>query len=121
MSFLGLVPDSGVASIEARGSLEPISADQFVERLHLRIQEMERTIADNEQLEVVAFLPSGKGITVESVWYENPSLVILHGEEQDTGKPSTLLAHQSSVQVLVSVEPIPPGQIRKLLRFTVEK
>lgn len=121
MSFLGLVPDSSVASIEPRGGNEFISAEQFVERLHVRLQEMERTLAEDEQLEVVAFLPSGKAIAVETVGYENPALVILYGQEQDTGKPSTLLAHQSSVQVLVSVEPVLSGQRRRILRFTHEK
>jgi len=121
MSFLGLVPDSSVASIEPRDGNEFISGEQFVERFHLRFQEMERTLAEDEQLEVVAFLPSGKAIAVETVGYENPALVILHGQEQDTGKPSTLLAHQSSVQVLVSVEPVLSGQSRRILRFTHEK
>jgi hypothetical protein len=121
MSFLGLVPDSSVASIEPRGGSEFILAEQFVERLHLRFQEMERTLAEDEQLEVVAFLPSGKAIAVETVGYENPALVILHGQEQGTGKLSTLLAHQSSVQVLVSVEPVLSGQCRRILRFTHEK
>jgi hypothetical protein len=118
MSFLGLVPDSSIASIEPYGGNEFISAEQFVERLHLRFQEMERTLTEGEQLEVVAFHPSGKAIAVETVGYENAAMVILHGQEQDTGKPGTLLAHQSSVQVLVSVEPVLSGQSRKILRFT---
>lgn len=121
MGILGLVPHSNVASIEPRTDHEPLSAEQFIERLQLRIEEMERTLSDDEQFEVVAFLPSGKAVSVDSVCYENPSLVILNGQEQDTGKTCTLLAHQSSVQVLVSVEPIPAGSRRKKLRFTQEK
>ncbi|HSB43725.1 MAG TPA: hypothetical protein VLD60_01875 [Nitrospira sp.] len=121
MSLLGLVPPRAVAAIEPRGVEEFISAEQFVVRLRLRIQEMERTLSDNEQLEVAAFLPSGKAITVDTVGYENPALVILNGREQDTGKPSTLLAHQSSVQLLVSVESIQPGESRRILLFTHEK
>lgn len=72
-------------------------------------------------LEVVAFLPSGKAISVDTMGYENPSLVLLTGWEQDTGKTRRLLADQSSVRVLVSVEPIQPGNSRKVLRFTYEK
>ena len=121
MSILGLVPHNHVALIEPCGPQEPISAEQFVERLHLRVQEMERTLDDDEQLEVVVFLPSGKAVSISDVWYENPALVILNGEDQDTGKTCTLLAHQSSVQVLVSVGSIPPGCSRKKLRFTQEK
>jgi len=121
MTFLGLVPDSSVASLEPRGGNEFISAEQFVERFRLRFQEMERTLAEDEQLEIVAFLPSGKAIAVETVGYENPAPVIRHCQEQDTGKSNTLLAHQSSVQVLVSVEPVLSGQSRRILRFTHEK
>jgi len=50
MSILGLVPHSGVTSIEPGGNPEPISAEQFVERLHLRLEEMERTLGEDEQL-----------------------------------------------------------------------
>jgi hypothetical protein len=121
MSFLGLVPQTTVASIEPRSIDEPVSAEQFVEHLYVRLQDMERTLAEDEQLEVVAFLPSGKAISVDTMGYENPALVILNGQEQDTGKACTLLAHQSSVQVLVSVEPIQSGKSRKVLRFTHEK
>ena len=121
MGLLGLVPNSTVASIEPRSIDEPISAEQFVQRLHGRLQDMERTLAADEQLDVAAFLPSGKAITVDSVGYENPALVILTGREQETGRTCTLLGHQSSVQVLVSVEPIRAGESRKLLRFTHEK
>jgi hypothetical protein len=121
MSILGLVPHGHIAAVEPRSGYESISAQQFVERLHLCLQEMERNLADDEQFEVVAFLPSGKAVSVDDVCYENPALVILNGEEQDTGKICTLLAHQSSVQVLVSVEPIPAGSCRKKLRFPQKK
>ena len=121
MNFLGLGPNSSTTSIEARNDGESITAEQFVERLRSRIYEMERTLAEDEQLDVVAFLPSGKAISVGVVSYENPSLVILNGQEQETGKVCTLLAHQSSVQVLVSVEVMGQGEIRKVLRYAQEK
>ena len=121
MNFLGLGPNSSTTSIEARNDGESITAEQFVERLRSRIYEMERTLAEDDQLDVVAFLPSGKAISVGVVSYENPSLVILNGQEQETGKVCTLLAHQSSVQVLVSVEVMGQGEIRKVLRFAQEK
>src|SRR5512146_211342 len=112
MSISGLVPQRTVASIEPCGIDEPVSAVQFVEHLHNPIREMERTLADDEQLEIVAFLPSAKAISVDSMEYEDPVLVILNGQEQDTGTVCTLLAHQSSVQMLVSVEPVQPGNSR---------
>lgn len=122
MSLLDLVPQSRVASIEPRGVDEPVPAEQFVERPHVCFRDMERARSKTVSvLEVVAFLPSGKAISVDTMGYENPSLVLLTGWEQDTGKTRRLLADQSSVQVLVSVEPVQPGNSRKVLRFTYEK
>lgn len=119
MSILGLVLHNNVAATEP--CHEPISAEQFVERLRLRLQGMERTLAEDEQLGIVAFLPSGTAVSVDSICYENPALVLLNGTERDTGKTCTLFAHHSSIQVLVSVEPISAGSCRKKLRFTLEK
>lgn len=115
MSILGHVSHNSAAAAEPYNGHEPVSAEQFVERLRLRLQEMERTLAEDEQLGVIAFLPSGKAVSVDSVCYENPTLVLLNG------RSCTLFAHQSSIQVLVSVEPISVGSCRKKLRFTLEK
>lgn len=115
MSILGHVSHNSAAAAEPYNGHEPVSAEQFVERLRLRLQEMERTLAEDEQLGVIAFLPSGKAVSVDSVCYENPTLVLLNG------RSCTLFAHQSSIQVLVSVEPISIGSCRKKLRFTLEK
>ena len=121
MSILGFVSHNSAAAAEPYNGYEPVSAEQFVERLRLRLQKMERMLAEDEQLEVIAFLPSGKAVSVDSVCYENPTLVLLNGAEQDTGRCCTLFAHQSSIQVLVSIEPISVGSCRKKLRFTLEK
>lgn len=121
MSFLGLVPHSALDAMEPRGIEEPISAGQFVDRLQIRLSEMERMLTDGEQFDVVVFLPSGRALSVDCVGYENPNLVILNGRERETGKICTILAHQSSVQALVSVEPLDSAESRKVLRFTKEK
>lgn len=65
---------------------------------------MQRDLAEHEQLEVLAFLPSGQAISVEVVGYANPALVTLGGREQGGRRVRTLLAHQSSIQALVSIE-----------------
>ncbi|WP_455377630.1 hypothetical protein [Petrachloros mirabilis] len=121
MSFLGLVAHTGIASIAPRCDNEPVTAEQFVERLRGRVQELERTLSNSEELEVVVFLPSGKAILVETIGFENPNLVILQGREEETSKTCTLLAHQSSVQLLVSAEPIQSEASRKVLRFSLDK
>lgn len=121
MSLLSLVSHAGIASIAPRCDAEQVTAGQFVEQLRARIQELERTLSAAENLEVVAFLPSGKAVAVNAIGFENPNLVILQGQEEETGKDCTMLAHQSSVQVLVSASPIRSGANRKVLRFTLDK
>jgi hypothetical protein len=117
MSFMGLIPEICTPPIEPRGSGHPMLAERFVDRLKARLLEMQRELDENEQLEVVAFLPSGKAINVESVGYENPALLTLHGLEQDSGRECTLLIHQSSLQILVAVVKIPLGQARNVVTF----
>ncbi|TKS62306.1 MAG: hypothetical protein EWM73_02604 [Nitrospira sp.] len=82
MSFLRLLPQISVPSIEPRGLDESFLAEQFVDRLKARLIEMQRARAEHEQLDVVTFLPSGQAISVEVVGYANPALVTLGGREQ---------------------------------------
>lgn len=117
MSFMGLIPQISIPPIEPRGLDDPIFAERFVDRLKARLLDMQRELDENEQLEVVVFLPSGKAIDVESVGYENPALVTLHGLEQDSGRECTLLVHQSSLQILVAIDKIPLGQPRRVITF----
>jgi hypothetical protein len=117
MGFLRLLPQISVPAIEPQGSDELFHAEQFVGRLKTRLAEMQRDLAEQEQLDVVAFLPSGQAISVEVLGYANPTLVTLQGREQGSGKACTLLAHQSSIQVLVSIESIPSGCQRKVVTF----
>ena len=104
MSFLRLLSQISVPPIEPRGLDESFLAEQFVDRFKARLAEMQRDLAGHEQLDVVAFLPSGQAISVQVVGYANPALVALGGREQGGGRVCTLLAHQSSIQVLNSIE-----------------
>jgi hypothetical protein len=56
MSFLRLLPQISVPAIEPRGLGESFQAEQFVGRLKTRLAEMQRDLAEHEQLDVVAFL-----------------------------------------------------------------
>jgi hypothetical protein len=42
---------------------------------------MHRDLKDDEQLEVVAFLPSGAAVRVVAVAYQSPALLTLRGQE----------------------------------------
>ena len=117
MSFLDLFPQISIPPMEAKGVDDPTVARRFADRLKSRLAEMQKELEDDEQLEVVAFLPSGKAVTVDAVGYQSPALITLKGQEQVSGKACAILVHQSSLQILVSVEKIPIGQAPKLIAF----
>jgi hypothetical protein len=117
MSLIRLLPQISIPPMEARGVDDPTVARRFADRLRGRVAEMQKELEDDEQLEVVAVLPSGTAVAVDAVGYESPALFTLKGREQGTGKACALLVHQSSLQILVSVEKVPPGQTRKIVVF----
>jgi hypothetical protein len=120
MSFLSLLPQISIPPMEANGVADPTVAKRFVDRLKSRLSEMQKELDDDEQLEVVAFLPSGTAIVVDTVGYQSPALLTLKGYEQASGKACAILVHQASLQILVSVERIPVGQARKMIAFEIE-
>lgn len=117
MSFLDLLPQISIPPMSASWVDDSNMAQRFADRLKSRLESMEKELADDEQLEVVAFLPSGKAVVVEAIGYENPALITLRGQEQDSGKECALLVHQASLQVLVSIERLAIGRARKLIVF----
>ncbi|MBI3357158.1 MAG: hypothetical protein HY038_10395 [Nitrospirae bacterium] len=120
MSFLDLLPQISIPSMEAKGVDDPTVARRFVDRLKSRLVEMQKELEDDEQLEVVVFLPSGTAVTVDAVGYESPALLTLKGQEQVSGKACAILVHQSSLQILVSAEKVPLGQAKKVIVFESE-
>ncbi len=117
MSLISLLPQISIPPMDAKGHDDATVARRFADRLKSRLADLQKELEDDEQLEVTAFLPSGTAVLVDQVGYENPALLTLKGHEQATGKPCTILAHQASLQILVSVEKIPAGQTRKVIVF----
>ncbi|MGQ0666611.1 MAG: hypothetical protein ACT4O4_06220 [Nitrospiraceae bacterium] len=115
MSFLDLLPQISIPPMEARGLDDPALARRFADRLKNRLADMQRDLQDDEQLEVVAFLPSGAAVMVDAVGYQSPALIILRGQEQVSGKTCAILVHQSSLQLLVSIEKVAVGQIPRVI------
>ena len=115
MSFLDLLPQISIPPMEAKGVDDPTVAKRFADRLKSRLAEMQKELEDDEQLEVVAFLPSGTAVVVDAVGYQSPALFTLKGQEQASGKACAILVHQSSLQILVSVEKISFGQARRVI------
>jgi hypothetical protein len=120
MNFLDLLPQISIPPMEAKGVDDPSVAKRFADRLKHRLAEMQKELEDDEQLEVVAFLPSGTAVSVDAVGYQSPALFTLKGRDQALGKECAILVHQSSLQILVSVEKIPSGQARKVILFQNE-
>jgi hypothetical protein len=121
MNWLNVLPQISIPPMEARGVDDPTVAKRFTDRLKNRLAEMQKELNHDEQLEVVAFLPSGTAVTLDSVGYESPALLTLKGHEQSTGKLCAILVHQSSLQILVSIEKVPLGQARKVIVFEIDK
>ena len=121
MSLMKLLPQFSIPPMEAKGVDDPTVARRFVDRLKGRLAEMQKELEDDEQLEVVAFLPSGAAVRVDSVGYQSPALLTLKGREQATGKACAILVHQSSLQVLVSIEKVPAGQTRTMIAFDLRE
>ena len=117
MSFLRLLPQISVPPIEPRGIDESFLAQQFLDRLKACLQRCSVTLQSMKNWTWLRYLPSGQAISVEVVGYADPALVILGGREQGSGRACTLLAHQSSIQVLVSIESIPSGSQRRVVTF----
>lgn len=117
MSLSELRPFIGIPPHNPADNSSSQLAGSFVDRLKSWVATVEGTLAEDEQVEVLAFLPSGKTVCVSYIGYENPSLVTLQGEEEMTGKSCTLLAHQSTVQLLVTVEKLLPAQARRMVEF----
>jgi hypothetical protein len=120
MSFLDLLPQISIPPMQPKGLDDPTVARCFVNQLKSRLVEMQKGLEDDEQLEVVAFLPSGAAVRVDTVEYQSPALLTLKGREQTSGKACVVLVHQSSLQILVSVEKIQIGQTPKVMAFEIE-
>lgn len=119
MSLSELRPLISIPSHNPKNNEASSLAESFVDRLKNWVATMESTVAEDEQVEVLAFLPSGKAIRVSYVGYDNPSLVTLQGEEEETGRPCTLLAHQATVQLLVTIEKLPLARARRVIEFQI--
>jgi hypothetical protein len=64
--------------LDAQG---PAVAGRFTDRLKRRLVELQKELEDDEQLEVVAFLPSGTAGAVDSVGYESFALLKFTGHD----------------------------------------
>ena len=117
MSLMSLLPQISIPSMEERGMDDPTTARRFADRLKSRLAEMQKELEHDEQLEVVAFLPSGAAVRVDSVGYQSPALLTLTGQDQTTGKACAILVHQTSLQILVTIEKVPPGQTQSMIMF----
>ncbi len=93
MNFLDLLPQISIPPMEATGVDDPTVAKRFADRLKSRLAEMQKELEDDEQLEVVAFLPSGTAIVVDAVGCQSPALLTLKGQEQASGKECAILVH----------------------------
>jgi hypothetical protein len=68
-----------------------------VDWLKARIEDRQKELAENEQLEAVACLLSGKAGGVAAIDYDHPALITVRPWGKESGKDCTLLAYQASL------------------------
>ena len=117
MSSLRLLSKISVPPIEPRGIDESFLVEQFVGRTKTRLAEMQR---DLQRMKNWTWLP-GSPFQL-SHFYGSRGLCqsgTRHAWRQGAGEweACILLAHQSSIQVVVSIESIPSGSQRRVVTF----
>jgi hypothetical protein len=83
LSLLDLLSQRSILSMEVKGVNDSTSVKYFSDRLKSRLAEMQKELEDDEQLEAVAFLPSGAAFAMDAVGCQSPALSpTLKGYEQ---------------------------------------
>ncbi|MDD5528942.1 MAG: hypothetical protein PHX21_02810 [bacterium] len=80
-------------------------ASTFVERLEKWIREAENSLKPDERLVLKVILHNDREHQVSNVSYQNPNLIAFHCID-DLVTEKTILVHQSSVQLVYSIEKI---------------
>ncbi|MFA5033378.1 MAG: hypothetical protein WC614_10200 [bacterium] len=80
-------------------------ASTFVERLEKWIREAENSLNPDERLVLKVILHNDREHQISNISYQNPNLIAFHCID-DLVTEKTILVHQSSVQLVYSVEKI---------------
>lgn len=92
-------------------------ASTFMSRIEDTVADLQKELKENEQLRLSVFFPAGE-IVVESFGYYNPNMVSIKGVEVRSKRPWRVLAHQSAVQILCTIETSQSDTPRRTIGFT---
>jgi hypothetical protein len=91
-------------------------ASTFVERLEKWIRAAEESLKSDESLVLKVLLHNDREHQISNVSYQNPNLIAFHCID-DLVMEKTILVHQSSVQLVYSVEKIDRDTEKKPIGF----
>lgn len=72
--------------MEAKRVDDPTAVKRLVDRLRRRLVETQKELKDDEQLEVVDFLPSGAAVAMDAVGFQSLALLTRKGRELASGE-----------------------------------
>lgn len=94
-------------------------ADTFHDRIEAQIKDYTETLADGEDLLIQVVLLNGSSIFPAWFGYHNPSMIVIDGVD-GKGNEVRMLAHQESVQILMTKIPRVENVPRKTIGFQVK-
>jgi hypothetical protein len=96
------------------------SASGFFERLEHWIRSEENQLEPDEQLLVVYYNRAGESIHVREIFYHNPQLIILLGQDNQ-GHQRRLLVHMEAVELeIMRVKVESEAQEKRKIGFFIE-
>ena len=88
------------------------SAGEFIRRLANRIQEWSKDLPEDEQMAILALLPTGGSVDVHQLGEDGHSSVVVEGLLD--GKPCIFISHQASFQILCYTQKVEPEKKRRI-------
>jgi len=78
-------------------------SESFYESVHGRTQRIERGLKPGEGMKVTAHVGGRDPINVDAIGYDGQFVIVLWGTDPQTGNDCIILAHMSTVQLVVEV------------------
>jgi hypothetical protein len=104
---------------QRRRTAEARKAGSPVERLGELLRSAQDRLGTNEELQVTCQLPSGESMTVTRYASSSPDLVLLGGVDAQ-GRSCQLVAHVSTVRLLMSRAPVSGYERVKRIVFAID-
>jgi hypothetical protein len=88
-------------------------ADTFYDRLRHHIEEFQKNLKEDEQLAIYSYAGPNEPILITDIGYHNPFLINLFGTDSK-GNECCVLAHMSSIQLVLKIEKASPEERKEI-------